>query len=167
MFDDIYNLNHKITLMDEPLKEKIFGERSNLITKKGYSDEPGSSSKDTGSSSKDTESSSKSTEDKSFNLKSLTKDELKQAIKEVDKLLLESNDSTFDDLIDRLTDLEAELELREAIEDIESSSKAESSSKSKLSDKTKYYDDNSDNDNYNDFKEEKVDYKGKGKDKEV
>ena len=144
--------------MDEPLKEKIFGEKSNLITKKGYSDEPGSSSKDTGSSSK-------STEDNSFNLKSLTKDELKQAIKEVDKLLLESNDSTFDDLIDRLTDLEAELELREAIEDIESSSKAESSSKSKLSDKTKYYDDNSDNDN--DSKEEKVDYKGKGKDKEV
>ena len=167
MFDDIYNLNPKITLTGEPLKEGIFSEKSHLIIKKGYSDEPGSSSKDPESSSKDPESSSKYYENKNFNLKSLTKDELEQAIKEVDKLLLESNDSTFDDLIDRLTDLEAELELREAIEDIESSSKAESSSKSKLSDKTKYYDDNSDNDNYNDSKEEKVDYKGKGKDKEV
>jgi len=151
--------------MGEPLKEGIFSEESHLITKKGYSDESGSSSKNIESSSKDTESSSKDSENKSFNLKSLTKDELEQAIKEVDKLLLESNDSTIDDLIDRLAELEEELELRERIEDTELSSKAESSSKSKLSDKTKYYDDNSDNDN--DCKEEKIDYKGKGKDKEV
>jgi hypothetical protein len=141
--------------MDESLKEKIFSEKSYLITKKGYGDEPGSSSKDT-------ESSSKYSENKSFNIKSLTKDELKQAIKEVDKLLIESNNSTIDDLVDKLTELEKELELREIIEDTESSSKAESSSKSELSDKTKYYDDNN-SDKDNDYREEKVDYKGKNK----
>ena len=168
--NEIVNLDHKIPLAGEPLKENFFNEKSHLINKKGFGENPGSSSKDSGSSSKNFGSFDKDSTDKSsgFDLKLLTKDELKQAIKEVDKLIVEGNDSTIDELVDTLAGLEEELELRELLEDIESSqaessSKAESSTKTKSSDQTESLSQTENSDNECAEKEE--DYKGKGKGK--